>query len=144
MTRNTEHPPRLSAATRFSARQASIATYERPCTASIAHIGLGAFARAHLAVYADDLWRRGRPALIRGVSIRSRRAQDQLEPQDGLFTVAVREPGQDAALEVIGALASMETGPVAALDAMTAPTTRLVTLSITEKGYEPSPGTPRP
>ena len=70
-------------------------TTTAPATPCIAHLGLGAFARAHLAVYADELLRRGRPALIRGVSLRSRRAQDQLEPQDGLFTVAVREPGED-------------------------------------------------
>ena len=37
---------------------------------------------------------------------------------------------------MVGALASMETGPAAALEAMTAPTTKLVTLTITEKGYE--------
>ena len=41
-------------------------------------------------------------------------------------------------LQVVGALASMETGPAAALEAMTAPTTTLVTLTITEKGYEDS------
>ena len=80
--------------------------------------------------------RRGRPALIRGVSIRSHRAQDQLEPQDGLFTVATREPGEDLSLQVVGALTSVETGPAAALDALTAPATKLVTLTITEKGYE--------
>ena len=113
--------------------------YDRTAAPVIAHLGFGAFARAHLAVYADELLRRGQPALIRGVSIRSRRAQDQLEPQDGLFTVAVREPGDDTSLQVIGALASMETGAAAALEAMTAPTTRLVTLTITEKGYEATP-----
>ena len=134
---------RLRSSTLHRAHANALPDYDRSHAPCIAHLGFGAFARAHLAVYADDLLRRGWPALIRGVSIRSPRAQDQLEPQDGLFTVAVREPGQDAALEVIGALASMETGPVAALDAMTAPTTRLVTLSITEKGYEPSPDTPR-
>ena len=80
--------------------------------------------------------RLGQPALIRGVSIRSHRAQDQLEPQDGLFTVAVREPGEDMSLQVVGALTSVETGPAAALDALTAPATKLVTLTITEKGYE--------
>ena len=110
--------------------------YDRSATPCIAHIGLGAFARAHLAVYADELLRRGQPALIRGVSIRSRRAQDQLEPQDGLFTVAIREPGEDMSLQVVGALTSVETGPAAALDALTAPATKLVTLTITEKGYE--------
>ena len=102
----------------------------------IAHIGFGSFARAHVAVYADDLLRRGQPTLIRGVSVRSRRAEDQLEPQDRLFTVAEREPDADIALRVVGALASMATGPAAAVAAMAAPTTELVTLTITEKGYD--------
>ena len=82
--------------------------YDRSAAPVIAHLGFGAFARAHLAVYADELLRRGHPALIRGVSLRSRRAQDQLEPQDGLFTVAVREPGEDVPLQVVGALASVQ------------------------------------
>jgi fructuronate reductase len=140
----TKAPQRLRAGTLDRAHAKTLPDYDRSPAPCIAHLGFGAFARAHLAVYADELLRRGRPALIRGISIRSRRAQDQLEPQDGLFTVAVREPGEDVALEVIGALASMETGPVAALDAITAPATRLVTLSITEKGYDPPPSSPSP
>ena len=118
--------------------------YERTAAPVITHLGVGAFARAHVAVYADELLRRGQPALIRGISLRSPRAQDQLEPQDGLFTVAVREPGEEVPLQVIGALASVKTGPVAALEAMTAPTTKLVTLTITEKGYEAAEEEPAP
>jgi fructuronate reductase len=131
----------LSARTLARARTPALPGYDRAAAPVIAHIGFGSFARAHLAVYADDLLRRGEPALIRGVSIRSRRAQDELEPQDGLFTVAEREPDADTALRVIGALASMETGPTAALEALAAPSTRLVTLTITEKGYEPTADT---
>jgi fructuronate reductase len=135
---------RLRATTLNQARAGALPHYDRSAAPCITHLGFGAFARAHLAVYADALLHRGQPALIRGVSIRSRRAQDQLEPQDGLFTVAVREPGEDTSLQVIGALASMETGPAAALDALTSPATRLVTLTITEKGYEAALDTPRP
>ena len=133
---------RLRASTLSQARADALPDYDRSAAPCITHLGFGAFARAHLAVYADALLRHGQPTLIRGVSLRSRRAQDQLAPQDGLFTVAVREPGEDTSLEVIGALASMETGAMAALDAMTAPTTRLVTLTITEKGYESHLDTP--
>src|SRR6202035_1529420 len=125
---------RLNARSLAHARAGLLPEYEREGAPVITHVGFGAFARAHVAVYADELLRRGTPALIRGVSLRSRRAQDQLEPQDGLFTVAVREPGEDPSLQVIGALASMQTGEAAALAAMTAPATRLVTLTITEKG----------
>ena len=50
--------------------------------------------------------------------------------------MAVREPGEDMELQVVAAVASVTTGPAAALEAITAPTTSLVTLTITEKGYE--------
>lgn len=106
---------------------------------SIAHLGVGAFARAHLAVYADDLLRAGHPAMIRGVSLRSRSAEEQLGPQDGLFAVDEREPGREPMLSVVGSLASVGTGVGAAIEAIAAPTTALVTLTVTEKGYEPDP-----
>jgi fructuronate reductase len=139
-------PPRwrLSSRTLARARAEVLPDYDRSGVPVIAHLGFGAFARAHVAVYADDLLRRGRPALITGVSIRSHRAQDQLEPQNGLFTVAVREPGVDVSLQVVGSVVSMATGPAAALEAMAAPTTRLVTLTITEKGYDVETGESAP
>lgn len=135
---------RLRTKTLSQARATALPDYDRSAPPVIAHLGFGAFARAHLGTYADDLLRRGRPALIRGVSIRSGRAERQLRPQDGLYTVAEREPGAAVSLRVVGALASMETGPAAALEAMAAPTTRLVTLTITEKGYEVAEDGPAP
>ena len=135
---------RLAAATVALAHAGQRPTYDRTAPPRIVHLGFGAFARAHLGVYADDLLQRGGPAMIRGVSIRSSRAEDQLTPQDGLYTVAEREPGAEVTLRVVGALASVQTGPAAALDAIAAPTTNLVTLTITEKGYEVSPEGPEP
>ena len=142
----SQRRPRLRAHGHWRARHARLPDYERDGAPVIAHLGLGAFARAHLAVYADELLRRGPPALISGVSLRSRRVQDQLEPQDGLFTVAVREPGAAPVLQVVGSLASMESGPAAVVAALSAPSTTLVTLTITENGYgsadeEQAPGT---
>jgi fructuronate reductase len=134
-----EEAARLSAATRGRARAAPLAGYERPRTASIAHLGVGAFARAHLAVYADELLHRGIPAAIRGVSLHSTAAQRQLDPQDCYYTVAEREPDDTARLRIIGSLSSVSTGAPAALAALTAPSTRVVTLTITEKGYDPEP-----
>ena len=131
---------RLQEGTLACARADALPDYDRSGAPVITHLGFGAFARAHVAVYADDLLRRGSPALIRGISLRSPQAQNQLGPQDGLFTVAVREPGAAVSLRVVGALASMETGPDAALDAMAAPATSLVTLTITEKGYDVDAG----
>ncbi len=135
---------RLAAGTLAAAHVRQRPTYDRTSAPPIAHLGFGAFARAHLGVYADDLLRQGRPGLIRAVSIRSARAEEQLTPQDGLYTVAEREPGAEVSLRVVGALASVQTGPAAALDVIAAPTTSLVTLTITEKGYEVSPDEPEP
>ncbi len=126
-------------ATRRRVRGASVGAYERPRTASIAHLGVGAFMQAHLAVYADDLLRRGTPAVIRGVSLHSAGAQERLGPQDCYYAVAEREPGENLRLRVIGSLGSVSTGMPAALTALTAPSTRVVTLTITEKGYDPDP-----
>lgn len=121
--------------TRLSAASGAAPAYDRGQPPSIVHVGVGAFARAHLGVYADDLLRQGWPATIRGVSLRSRAAEDQLAPQDGLYTVVERGPDAEP-LRVIGSLTSVGTGPEALIDALAAPTTRLVTLTITEKGYE--------
>ena len=138
-TRVGKEPARLSAATRARALVASLARYERPRTASIAHLGVGAFARAHVAVYADDLLCRGIPAAIRGVSLHSTTAQERLDPQDCYYTVAEREPDTTPRLRIIGSLNSVSTGVPAALAAVTAHSTRVVTLTITEKGYDPEP-----
>jgi fructuronate reductase len=97
---------------------------------------VGAFARAHLGVYADELLRIGGPGLIRGVSLRSHLAEEQLAPQDCLYTVTEREPGCEPRLQVVGSFGSVATGAAEAFAAMSAPTTTLVTLTVTEKGYD--------
>ncbi|HEY8060861.1 MAG TPA: mannitol dehydrogenase family protein [Acidimicrobiales bacterium] len=130
---------RLSEATRDRANAVHGPTYDRGATPTIAHLGVGAFARAHLAVYADDLLQAGHPTLIRGVSLRNPGAEEQLAPQDGLFSVDEREPGRDHWLRVVGSLASVGTGVESAIEAIAAPTTALITLTVTEKGYELDP-----
>ncbi len=132
----SDKPARLSESTLRGVGSLPAPKYDRTGPATIVHIGMGAFARAHLGVYADDLLRVGRPALIRAVSLRSRRAEEQLSPQDCLYTVAEREPASEPELRVIGSFTSVATGSAAALEALTAPTTGLVTLTITEKGYD--------
>jgi hypothetical protein len=62
---------RLGAGTLHQAQAGALPDYDRSAAPCITHLGFGAFARAHLAVYADALLRHGQPALIRGVSIRS-------------------------------------------------------------------------
>jgi fructuronate reductase len=134
----TEIRARLSARTVRRARGAVLPAYDRASGTGLTHIGVGAFARAHLGTYMDDLLTRGHAAALwRGVSLRSRRAEEQLAPQDCYYSVTEREPGSEPALRVIGSLASVATGPAAAMEALTVPTTELVTVTITEKGYDP-------
>jgi fructuronate reductase len=127
---------RLDASTLAGMEGARLPDYDRSPAPPIVHVGVGAFARAHLGVYADDLLRSGWPATVHGVSLRTYRAEDQLGPQDGLYTVTERRPGTDPAVRVVGALTAVSTGPAAAVGAIAAPATRLVTLTVTEKGYD--------
>ncbi len=104
----------------------------------IVHVGVGAFHRAHQAVYTDSvLALHGGDWRIAGVSLRSPTVADQLNPQCGLYAVASK--GEDsceyrivAAIERVIAAA---TDPHEAIEQMAAPETKIVSLTITEKGY---------
>ena len=85
----------------------------------IVHLGVGAFARAFVGVYAEG---------IRGVSLHS-------APTPGPYTLVVREPDGEEIRE-LDPFVSMATGPEAAIEAIADPATSLVTLTITEKGYD--------
>ncbi|RVV98295.1 mannitol dehydrogenase family protein [Mesobaculum littorinae] len=105
----------------------------------IVHLGLGAFQKSHLAVYTDDaLARSGGDWRIVGVSLRSDQAVRDLTPQNGLFTVI--EAGVDGTqARVVGAVSralAHAHGDAEAVRAVLAdPATRIVTITVTEKGY---------
>jgi fructuronate reductase len=115
----------------------------------IVHLGIGAFHRAHQAVYVDDRLAAGETDWgICGVSLRSPETADALVPQDGLYTVAIRS-GSGERLRVIGAVRRLlvaPSNPAALLDAMADPTVRIVSLTVTEKGYchDPAAGDLQP
>ncbi|MEM6849371.1 MAG: mannitol dehydrogenase family protein [Pseudomonadota bacterium] len=104
----------------------------------IVHLGVGAFHKAHQAVYTDaSLGAAGGDWRIFGVNLRSTTAADQLGPQNGLFTVVERGADGDR-VQVVGALDRACTlGPdrAAVMAALLAPTTRIVSLTVSEKGY---------
>ncbi|HYB10432.1 MAG TPA: mannitol dehydrogenase family protein, partial [Alphaproteobacteria bacterium] len=106
--------------------------------AGIVHLGIGAFHRAHQAVYIDDLLhKRFGPWGITGISLRQATVREALEPQDGLYTVVSRERAR-ADYRVIGSVKSVlvaTENPEAVLRCLTAPATRVVTITVTEKGY---------
>ena len=102
----------------------------------VLHFGPGAFHRAHQASYFDDLAERDPRWGITAVSLQSTTIRYALDPQDGLYTMATLDNGP--ALRVIGAvrrvLAACE--QVAAVaSALAHPALRLVTITVTEKGY---------
>lgn len=106
--------------------------------AGIVHIGVGAFHRAHQAVYTDAaLAVAGGDWRISGISLRSTAIADALDRQDGLFTVVERGAGGDRA-RVVGSVAHVLAAardPDAVLAALADPKTRIVTLTVTEKAY---------
>lgn len=115
--------------------------------AGIVHLGLGAFHRAHQAAMTDAaLAHAGGDWRIVGVSLRNRDVVDALAPQNCLYTLIERdETGVSG--RVIGAISQViAADPQATLQALCDPAIRIVTLTVTEKGYgiERSTGLPDP
>ncbi|MGZ4246215.1 MAG: mannitol dehydrogenase family protein [Solirubrobacteraceae bacterium] len=112
----------------------------------IVHLGIGAFHRAHQAVYTEDAIAAGGGDWgICGVTQRSRSVVEQLAPQDGLYTLAQRD-GAGERLRVIGTMRELlwaQSDAERVLDRIAAPATRMVTLTVTEKGYHHDPATNR-
>lgn len=135
---------RLSAGTRIPVGVAG-PSHDRATTRSgIVHLGVGAFHKAHQAVYTDDaMAASGGDWMINGVSLRSADVADTLNPQDGLYTLLTRGPDGMRA-RVVGSIARVLVAPRepdAVLAALAAPETRIVSLTITEKGYGIDPAT---
>jgi fructuronate reductase len=104
----------------------------------IVHLGIGAFFRAQQAVLIDDALGAGDLSWgIVGASLRSPDTGDALAPQDGLYTLAVRDQS-GSRHRVIGALREVlvaPENPEKLLRAMSDPSVRIVSLTVTEKGY---------
>jgi len=105
-------------------------------TIGVVHFGPGAFHRAHQAAYFDALLGSDPAWGICGVSLHSHGVRDALQPQDGLYTLARLDAEID--FRVIGAVREIlvaPENPAAVLARLAAASTRLVTLTVTEKGY---------
>jgi fructuronate reductase len=113
-------------------------------TAGIVHLGIGAFHRAHMAAMTDAVLGAQAAAWgIIGASLRSPDTRDALAPQDGLYTLAVRS-GAGESLRVIGAVHGLIVAPEdpsGLVAAMADPAIRIVSLTVTEKGYCHDPAT---
>lgn len=101
----------------------------------VVHLGAGAFHRAHQAAYIDTVLRDDPRWKIAAVSMRSAGAVEPLRAQGELYTLAIR--GSEPAWRVIGAHTAF-LGPDErdrGLALLARDSVRLVTITVTEKGY---------
>jgi fructuronate reductase len=103
----------------------------------IVHLGIGAFHRAHQAMFTEDaITAAGGAWGIVGASLQRPDVPDALSGQDGLYTVETL--GNEAHYRVMGVLRDALFAPrdrEKLLAALAAPATRAVTLTLSEKGY---------
>ena len=117
-----------------------VPTYSRTNTPpGVVHLGLGAFQRTHQALVFDDLLQASDPRWgVLGVASRSFDLADALAAQDGLYSVNVQNAERQER-RVVGAVFSTtatKRAPAEVLSAIASPSTRWVTLTVTEKGYD--------
>jgi fructuronate reductase len=135
----------LASLARLPAGVARPAFDPRTVRVGIVHLGLGAFHRAHQAVYTDALLARDPRWGICGVSLKTPRATEGLAAQDGLYTVLWKGGGATRA-QVIGALREVRfagADRVGTVARIADPDVHVVSLTVTEKGYshDPASGT---
>ncbi|HEX8079237.1 MAG TPA: mannitol dehydrogenase family protein [Jatrophihabitans sp.] len=125
------------------APEVAVPGYDRgQVSVGIVHFGVGGFHRAHQAMYLDRLMNDG-AALdwgICGVGVLpgDRRMADALAAQDYLYTLIVKHPDGAWEPRVIGSIVDYlfaPESPEAVIERMADPRTRIVSLTVTEGGY---------
>jgi mannitol 2-dehydrogenase len=137
-------PPPLNARTlAYWSDRLPVPAYDRRrVTPGVVHVGVGGFHRAHQAMYHDRLMNQG-TALdwgICGVGVMAadRMMQQALDAQDGLYTLVLKHSDGTWEPRVIGSVVEYlfaPDDPEAVIEKMAAPLTRIVSLTITEGGY---------
>ena len=127
----------------LNALEIPVPGYDRTkVTVGVVHFGVGGFHRAHQAMYLDQLMNKGE-ALdwgIAGMGVLPGDAamQKVMEKQDHLYTLVLKHPDGTLESRVIGSIVDYVLAPAQperAMDLLTAPSTRIVSLTITEGGY---------
>jgi mannitol 2-dehydrogenase len=134
--------PALSTAA-LSTVQIPVPSYDRTkVTTGVVHFGVGAFHRSHEAMYLDRLMNQGL-ALdwgICGVGVlpSDRRMQQVMADQDCLYTLVLKHSDGTWEPRVIGSIVEYlfaPDDPEAVIEKLAYPTTRIVSLTVTEGGY---------
>lgn len=120
-----------------------VPTYDRRgLVTGIVHFGVGGFHRAHQAMVVDRLLARGegRDFAICGVGVleQDRRMKQVLDEQNGLYSLVLKHADGTREVRVIGSIVEYLLAvddPEAVVGKLAAPTTRIVSLTVTEGGY---------
>ena len=123
----------------------------RQVRTGVVHFGVGGFHRAHQAMYHDRLLNEGKGLEfgICGVGVLpgDRAMKEALEAQDGCYTLVVKHADGTYEPRVIGSITEYllaPDDPEAVVEKLAAETTRIVSLTVTEGGYDPQPDAPEP
>ncbi len=126
-----------------------VPSYDRSrVTVGIVHFGVGGFHRAHQAMYIDQLMEQGK-ALdwgICGVGVMpfDLKMKEAMQTQDCLYTLVEKAPDGSWEPRIIGSIVQYlyaPDDPEAVIEKMADPATRIVSLTVTEGGYNFHPVT---
>jgi fructuronate reductase len=125
----------------MAARGIQVPASDNQAPAGVVHLGLGAFHRAHQALVFGSLLDGDDPRWgVLGVSMRNPALADVLASQQGLYSVQIAS-ASGRSWHIGGAIRTTclaTRDRAAVVQALAAPTTRWVTLTVTEKGYVPA------
>ncbi|MFB9052643.1 mannitol dehydrogenase family protein [Formosa undariae] len=125
------------------AKNISCPTYDRSkVKAGIVHVGIGGFHRAHEAFYTDQLLHDSgnKDWGICGVALLDfdTKIYNTLKEQDGLYTLVIKELDGTLTRRVIGSIVEClyaPENPMQVIEKMASPDIKIITLTITEGGY---------
>jgi mannitol 2-dehydrogenase len=138
-------PPWLASAT----PEVDLPSYDRSqLTAGIVHFGVGGFHRAHQALVIDRLLNQGQASewAICGIGLmpRDQAMRQVMADQDCLYTLVEKSADGSRTARVVGSIIEYHYAPEdveVVLEKLADPTTRIVSLTVTEGGYNISPVT---
>ena len=121
----------------------AVPAYDRSrVRAGIVHLGVGAFHRSHQAMYVDRLLEQGlaHDWGICGVGVlpSDRRMAEVMAAQDCLYTLVIKHADGSLDAKIVGSIVEYllaPDDPEAVVEKMAAETTRIVSLTVTEGGY---------
>lgn len=118
---------------------------DRESTIRIVHLGIGAFHRAHQAFYTEKVMQQTaeRNWMIAGVSLRSSAVANQLNPQQGLYTLVTTSAAgtEQQLIQSVAKVLVAPQNPQAVIELMASPEVAIFSLTVTEKGYCLNPAT---